>query len=263
MKYNQRFTTLIFLILCSLSYFRSEAQMITEGLVAYWPLDQGTIEGKKVKDMIGENHGEMVGNGKIKAGKIGQAFECDGDDSVDIPGSKTLEFNGKKSMTVAAWVKAKNKLPVKGVVAGCCGTIVAQRDAAGWAFRFDGRNAGAEIEFITCPGWQGDAGFGAPKFAPNEWHYITGVIDNKKKFLYVDGKLVKEADYNGPMKSNSSETEIGKAQDGGFIGLIDEVTIYNRALSADEIQVNLKAKGLVIDPKGKLSTSWSLLKAGL
>jgi len=81
--------------------------------------------------------------------------------------------------------------------------------------------------------------------------------------LYVDGKLVKEADYNGPMKSNSSETEIGKAQDGGFIGLIDEVTIYNRALSADEIQVNLKAKGLVVDPKGKLSTSWSLLKAGL
>ena len=62
MKYNQRFTTLIFLILCSLSYFRSEAQMITEGLVAYWPLDQGTVEGKKVKDVISENHGEMVGN---------------------------------------------------------------------------------------------------------------------------------------------------------------------------------------------------------
>ena len=167
-------------------------------------------------------------------------------------------------MTVAAGVKAKNKLPVKGVVAGCCGTIIAQRDADGWAFRFDGRNAGgAEIEFITCPGWQGDGGFGAPKFASNEWYYITGVIDNQKQFLYVDGKLVKEADYNGPMKSNSSETEIGKAQDGGFIGLIDEVTIYNRALSADKIQINLKAKGLVADPKGKLSTSWPLLKAGL
>ena len=263
MKRNTCFLTLLFLVLNLVWCLKTEAQLITKGLVAYWPLDQKTVEGKKVKDVIGENHGELVGNGKIKAGKIGQAFECDGDDSVDIPGSKTLEFNGKKTMTVAAWVKAKSKLPVKGVVAGCCGTIVAQRDAAGWAFRFDGRNAGAEMEFITCPGWQGDGGFGAPKFVADEWHYITGVVDNKKKFLYVDGELIMESAYNGPMKSNSSETEIGKAQDGGFIGLIDEVTIYQRALSSAEIQANFKAKGLAVDPQGKLTINWAWIKAGL
>ena len=34
----------------------SSAQLVTKGLVAYWPLDQNTVDGKTVKDVIGENH---------------------------------------------------------------------------------------------------------------------------------------------------------------------------------------------------------------
>jgi hypothetical protein len=245
----------------------SSAQLVTKGLVAYWPLDQNTVDGKTVKDVIGENHGELVGNGKIKAGKIGQAFSGDGDDSVDIPGTKALAFNGAKEMTIAAWINAKNDEPVKGVVAGCCGTIVAQRDINGWALRFDGRNAGQELEFIVCPGWNGDGGFGFPikkKIKPGQWHYLTAVVKGKDQLLYLDGgDELKLQRPEGIQTNGGTETEIGKAGDGGFAGLIDEVTIYNRALSPKEIQQNFKAKGLSVDPMGKLATNWAWLKTGL
>ena len=239
-----------------------EAQMVEDGLVSYWPLDE-LQAGKKVPDAFGQNHGELAGESKMKivAGKVGGAGKFDGTAAVHIPGTKTLELNGTDGMTVSAWVNAKNDEPVKGVVAGCCGTIVAQRDINGWALRFDGRNGGQEMEFIACPGWNGDGGFGFPKFKPGQWYYLTGVINQKKQLLYLDGKGELETQRPGPLQTNGgTETEIGHAGDGGFVGLIDEVTIYNRALSQQEIQQNFEAKGMAVNPTKKLTTYWAKVK---
>jgi len=244
---------------CSLA----QAQLVTDGLVAYWSLDADTISGQDVEDVIGDNEGVIVGNPVVVAGKVNGALEFDGASSVDIVGTDALNFNGKEQMTVAAWAKAASEEPVVGVVAGCCGSVVAQRDANGWALRFDGRNPGNEMELIVCPNWQGDAGFGAPKLAPGEWHYMTGVVNVNRVLLYVDGELSIEADFAGPMSSVGPETEIGHASDGGFVGTIDEVTIYNRALSADEVMKNFQANGLnttAVSGSGKLSDTWGHIK---
>ena len=108
-----------------------EAQMVEDGLVSYWPLDE-LQAGKKVPDAFGKNHGELPGESKMKivAGKVGGAGKFDGTAAVHIPGTKTLELNGTDGMTVSAWVNAKNDEPVKGGVAGCCGTIVAQKETS-------------------------------------------------------------------------------------------------------------------------------------
>ena len=140
------------------------------------------------------------------------------------------------------------------------GTIVAQRDANGWALRFDGRNGGNELEFITQPRWQGDGGFGVAVFPAGQWHHLVGVVDGDKKYLYADGKLAKEENYDGPMQSDRPETEIGNASDGGFIGIIDEVVIYNRALSEKEVGQLFAAEGLPVQPQGKLATYWGKIK---
>lgn len=233
----------------------AEAQLPLDGVVSYWPFDDGTGE-----DVLGDNDGELMGNPKSVAGKVGKAFEFDGTNSVHIPGTASLEFAGEKAMSVVAWVNADSDSPVQGVVAGCCGTIVAQRDVNGWALRFDGRNAGQEMEFIVQPGWQGDGGFGAPKFDKGKWHHLVGVVDDKDMFLYVDGQLEKEMGYNGPMSTGGSETEIGHAGDGGFVGIIDEVMIYNKALSAGEVEQIFEAKGLPVQPQGKLAARWGEIK---
>ena len=207
----------------------THAQLPLDGVVSYWPFDEGTIAGNTVEDVLGDNAGELDGNPKQVDGKVGKA----------------LEFNS----------------PVKGVVAGCCGTIVAQRDINGWALRFDGRNAGQEMEFIVTPGWQGDGGFGAPTFKKGEWHHIVGVVNKKQMLLYVDGEVEKEMVYNGPMTTDGSETEIGRASDGGFVGIIDEVMIYNKALSADDVSQIFEAEGLLVEPAAKLATRWGEIKS--
>ena len=62
------------------------------------------------------------------------------------------------------------------------------------------------------------------------------------------------------MQANSTEHEIGNASDGGFVGLIDEVVIYNRALSANEVKQLFAAEGLPVQPEGKLATRWGQIK---
>ena len=56
-----------------------EAQMVEDGLVSYWPLDE-LQAGKKVPDAFGQNHGELAGESKMKivAGKVGGAGKFDG-----------------------------------------------------------------------------------------------------------------------------------------------------------------------------------------
>ena len=241
----------------------THAQLPLDGVVSYWPFDEGTVAGGTVEDVLGDNDGELEGNPKPVAGKVGKALEFNGENFVHIPGTASLEFAGAEEMSVVAWVNADSDSPVKGVVAGCCGTIVAQRDVNGWALRFDGRNAGQEMEFIVTPGWQGDGGFGAAAFKKGEWHHMVGIVNNKDMQLYVDGELEKEQNYNGPMTTGGSETEIGKAGDGGFVGIIDEVMIYSRALSADEVKQIFEAEGLPVQPQSKLATRWAQIKSSL
>ena len=247
------------LILTSVCY----GDIVTKGLVAYWSLDAGTIKGDTVSDIVGKNDGVMKGKPKPIAGKINEALEFDGTNSVDINGTDALNFNGKEELTVSAWINPKNAEPVVGVVAGCCGTIIAQRDANGWALRFDGRNANSEFEFIVCPGWQGDGGFGATKnkVKPGEWHYLTGVVAKKVMRVYLDSEMIVEGPFSGPIASNGPETEIGKAGDGGFIGIIDEVAIYDRALNDNEIKQNFESKRFfAVNWQNKLATCWGNIK---
>ena len=240
----------------------SNAQLPTDGVIGYWSFNVGTINGKTVQDILGENDGELDGNPKVVPGKVGKALEFNGDNAVRIQGNDSLNFNGAKEMSVVAWVNPASAKPVKGVIPDtCCGTIVGQRDAEGWVLRFDGRNAGKEMLLIAQPGWQGHTTLGVPPFAQNTWHHLVGIVDNDKLLLYVDGKLESEFKYDGPMSTKGTMTEIGNAKaDGGFIGIIDEVLIYNRALSANEVRQVFNAKGLPVKPQDKLAIRWGQIK---
>ncbi len=117
------------------------AQFPENGVVGYWSFDVGTINGNTVKDLLGENDGELEGNPKVVNGKVGKALEFNGDNAVRISGTDMLNFNGAEEMSVVAWVNPASAKPVRGVIPDqCCGTIVGQRDAESWVLRFDGRN---------------------------------------------------------------------------------------------------------------------------
>ena len=81
---------------------------------------------------------------------------------------------------------------------------------------------------------------------------------------YIDGKL--DVEYKPPAgKINSIDVvfRIGKAQTGlkGMVGLVDEVAIYNRALTVDEINQDMdNGVFFAVSPKDKLATTWGQLK---
>lgn len=233
----------------------AKAQLVKDGLVAYWPLDKNTIDGKKVKDTIGGNDGVLTGT-KMVAGKVGDALQFNGtDDIVKIDGTDALDFNGKKEFSVSAWIN------VKGQSGGtCCGSIVAQRDVNAWALRLDNRDAPTAVEFIVCPGWIGDGAAFGLAVESEEWHLVTGVCNGKQLLMYLDDKKGPEIAFPGAVSGGGFATTLGGASDGYFNGIIDEAMIYNRALTDAEIKQNFAAKGMSVDPKSKLAICWGDLR---
>jgi len=234
------------------------AEMTTEGIIAYWPMEDDI----DIVDVFGGNDGIPGGEGDIDLvkGKFGNGLEFDGTAEVHIEGTDALNLAGAEAFSVSVWANTGSDDPVVGVVDGCCGSIVAQRDVNGWALRYDGRNPGMEIEFIVNDGgWQGDGGFGAPRPNAGEWHHYAAVLDNGSTRFYFDGELLMEG-VAGALASVGMETEIGHAGDGGFVGIIDEAAIYGIALSDDQVMANFETPGLAVDPVGKLATEWASLK---
>jgi hypothetical protein len=79
-------------------------------------------------------------------------------------------------------------------------------------------------------------------YADGNWHHVVGVADSSNLILklYVDGNLVATSSYGGSTQIGNSELNIGRnpgATFQVFNGVIDEVRIYNRALSAEEVKI--------------------------
>lgn len=104
---------------------------------------------------------------------------------------------------------------------------------------------------------------------PKNSYHVVGTFDGEKIQIYLDGKLEGEKDVpkNGPvMVWNDNNIEIGGRPDtnGGanlYKGLLDELAVYDRALTAEEVETVMNAKDiLAVDIAGKLTTTWGALK---
>lgn len=73
----------------------------------------------------------------------------------------------------------------------------------------------------------------------DQWYHLAGVYDGSWLHIYVDGVLENSANWSGTILASNSPLEIGRravAHDRYFEGMIDDVRIYDRALSGSEIQ---------------------------
>ena len=97
-----------------------------------------------------------------------------------------------------------------------------------------------------------------------EWHHVASTYDGNVIRQYIDGEL--DVEFKPPAGKISSVDvvfRIGKSQTGlaGTVCLVDEVAIYNRVLSEDEINQDMN-QGVfyAVSPGGKLATTWANLK---
>jgi len=250
------YKALIVILLSAFAIFQSfaEAQMVKDGLVSYWNLDKATIDGAKVKDTVGKNDGDMKGEPKLVEGKVGNALEFNGaSDYVEIPTDDSMNF-GTGDFTICVWAKTK----------ATTGRWAQRQDIAG---KGDPSVSGYAISADTNKGffWVGAAGefSGTTDINDNEWHHIVGVRRAADCFIYTDGKQEAKG-----TNAESVDTTVSmifakhplKAES-FFAGSIDEVCIYNRALTDDEILKNFGSKGESVSNTGKLSSVWGAMKS--
>jgi fibronectin type 3 domain-containing protein len=171
-------------------------------------------------------------------GKYGDALGFNGDSYVDLGRPAALTTTG--SMTWEAWVNPTDTPPDDG-------QIVALSDSTGWQFKTTS-DTGQRTFGLALSGSTGSHTqlYGRTVLALNTWYHAAAVYDASARRLHIyvngvldDGTLVGTVPAAQVLPVGPSVT-IGQRSGGfNFIGTLDEVRIYNRALSQSEIQADM------------------------
>jgi hypothetical protein len=196
------------------------------GLVGWWKFDE--TQGTTAKDSSGGNHqGTLVGNAKWGQGRTGGAVDLDGHNSFVRIADKSA-FDMGDEVTISARVNIRS-VPVEWAA------IVTKGDNS-WRLS----TARQERKFhFSVNDWSRVSMDGATTVNANDWHQVTAVYNGNAMNLYVDGKLDATQPWAGGIGKNNFDLLIGEnAQEKGrcFDGLIDDVRIYNYALSESDIK---------------------------
>ena len=214
----------------------------TQGLVGYWPLNEGT--GTAALDQSGNgNNGTLVNGPGWTAGLFGNALSFNGTNQyVNVADAASLDLPGP--WTVSAWANLPT-VPASGVAYPFIsrnGTVATGTDyclgmvnnniyiaSLGWSTYYDNN------------GWN-DADFGSLQFNANSWYLVTGVYASDTAYLYINGQLASSNYYNSaiPDPGAGDPLYLGRwdMYNGSSMyldGTIEDIRLYNRALSPAEV----------------------------
>lgn len=213
---------------------------LTDGLIAYYPFN-GNAD-----DASGNSHHGTVNGAILTTDRFGQAnsaYYFDGqDDNINIPDHADLDIVDE--VTLSAWVQADSVGGGEGVV-----SKVKTNGRGPWELAI----GQGTLSFY----FRGSSSYRNPLYtlyhdeSPviDRWYHLVGTGKDGVAKLYVDGTEVMTQTYAGQFWSNDYDVYIGtrwQHQDIHFFhGTIDEVRIYNRALSAKEVD-------LLYDPRPQI-----------
>ena len=98
-----------------------------------------------------------------------------------------------------------------------------------------------------------------------EWYHFVGAFDGKSTDFYSNGAHMSKVACQQGMKETSRTLKIARSEQLGiqwdFIGMVDEVRVYDRALTEAEVKKNFAATGVAVEPSTeKLSLTWGEVK---
>jgi len=210
------------------------------GLVGYWKFNEGS--GTTAHDSsVNNNTGTLNGPSWVD-GKYGKALGFDGiDDYVSIP---TLYSSSPDSLTVTAWIRSPLNQSGYIFYHGDNGEFLLHNGERLRDGPVSGRYPDLASFSVKIQGTWYDV-YSSP-LTPNTWHHIAGVwIKGVSLKIYVDGVLagentaIPDSHLYDPGSSYGPSIGVykrGTEPDTFFEGLIDEVMVYNRALSAEEVK---------------------------
>ena len=199
-----------------------------DGLVSHWQFDEGS--GSMAADGVSGNTGTLVNGPTWITGQVGGALDFDGfNDHVQVPDAASLDITSE--LTIAAWINPGS------MGQGDQGRIVDKAGAdgtVGWVFRLNSSNRLSFQQHGKTPGITTRSNV----IQTNTWQHVAAVVTGGTSVtFYVNGTNVGEATLTGAIAANTKPLSIGIRGDGqrAFDGSIDELRIYDRALTAGEI----------------------------
>jgi hypothetical protein len=222
---------------------------ISTGLVGYWPLDGNTTNWKTdtTQDTSGNgNTGTMVSMSTTSsptAGKIGQALKFNGATtgvSLGSPTNAQLKLTNSSTITISAWVNqsaivstTQAVIGKDSVASGASGVVFNLYDSASGRFSFQFSDGTNIISATASPG---------NAIVANKWYFVAAVLNGTTASLYINNVLITtatNASFTGIQEPSSGQRVTGIGEDAQnsrdyWNGAIDDVRIYNRALSPQE-----------------------------
>ncbi|NWF91108.1 MAG: putative Ig domain-containing protein, partial [Ignavibacteriaceae bacterium] len=222
----------------------TDAPTCPPGLVSYWKLDE--TSGSTFYDAFANNNGTSTSVPTPVTGKVNGAQQFNGSSNrITIPANVIYDWAANASFTLEAWVKH----PIGSYTAE---EVIIARKATDSGLNIKLSFASTSVTFqVRSKTNQNSSVTGTSNLYDGNWHHIVGVKDGSTSQLklYVDGELEGSTNtaYTTGFDSPSADFGIGyrpvTGDESFFNGVIDEVGIYNVALSINEVRQNY-ASGL-------------------
>jgi hypothetical protein len=205
-------------------------------LVSWWRMDDANST--HVFDYLGRNNGTIVNAVQTDSGYMGKGFEFDSTDSDYIDLGNKPEFNISKEITISVWVKKKGRtLNVD------TSTVIGKEMLTNTGYILEIHDDDAiyanlvrvTLYGVSPSGWRSNR-----QIIQNEWCHIVITFNGTNTILYINGTVDKNEPSTGEILTGSDTLKIGYSRGSGnqnayFNGTIDDVLIFNRSLTANEI----------------------------
>jgi Concanavalin A-like lectin/glucanases superfamily/K319L-like, PKD domain len=215
-------------------------------LIGFWPFEDG--EGDTAMDASGHNHDGALVNGSawipstalLEANpNTGNALRFDGlNDRVEVASNGSLNAY---PLTVTAWIKTAQTVPgyvsVANKYVGGSANGYSLHIYNGRLYAFYFRGDGVSYVYAEDPGLDGGL------IADGQWHHVGYVVDDDGGRIYVDGTQTASLAWTGTPGACTTTTPLRfgyyplGSQTLSLDGRMDNVTLWNRVLTAAELNV--------------------------
>ncbi|MCF7972327.1 MAG: protein kinase [Phycisphaerae bacterium] len=211
-----------------------------EPLVAWWPFTSADSKGGFIQDASGHGlQAKFIGDAKMTNDPDrGHVLSLDGNgDWVDC--GQNAQYNFVSEISISMWIKVKTfDSPYQAIIT-----------KGNHAWEFLRRPFGGMVGF-HCQGLEVQSNelgvlVGHKELDDDQWHHLVGVYNGTRIYQYIDGELDTSAPARGKINLDNGPVCLGKSQPfpgSTWNGRMDEVRIYNHALSLPEIKALYEGK---------------------
>ncbi|HCN08878.1 MAG TPA: hypothetical protein DIT01_13175 [Lentisphaeria bacterium] len=250
---------IVFIVLAGMPTESNAAAMPpADGLAGYWTFDSDDVDGTNFSDKSGNSAHGVILSAELGKGKVGNALAFDGDgDGININNLNVAS----KQVSISLWIRQDSAVEVRRLISFCSDQLSGNPEADRYLLKTTQVGFYNTAMFVHT-GMEGKANHNRPMIDPGivngRWTHLVVTWDTAATEagvkIYVDGSLRVKADLD---EARDVVLRIGSMFVGhmndpdsikqGFKGAVDEIALYGRVLTADEISAYHK---LVITEHG-------------